>query len=259
MVDVGANCFRRVLFGDDIAYRGDIFLADDKVLDLAVISRILAGPPGDNPASHTGRVKGLGQMAAGIAFFCLENFGGIVESSLIIPAHDAGLNSDGLVDGVEPDYLVHIHPHIQGNAAMRTLRAAHDGRAAPVGCHRHAVLIAPFHQGPDIFFVPGADNGIGKVFNDLLPQADEVVHHLAVGHPQAVKVIGVDILRPYNCPEFVELGFCQTGGDVELHLFFSQIHFFGKIGIRHGKGIFHHGVKPLVGVLKNVRISPLKY
>ena len=81
VVHLGAGGRGRVIQGLEGPGRGDVFLAEDDVVGVAVIGRGLARAQGHDPATHRGILEGLREMAAGIAELGAEAFRGLFRAS----------------------------------------------------------------------------------------------------------------------------------------------------------------------------------
>lgn len=203
LIDGGAGRVARALVTFDDAHGGDIFLADDDILNLAVVAGVLARAARDRPAADGGVFKGLRKVAAGVAPLGMQLFRRVVEDLLELRAAHTGLHGDGLVVLAEADDLVEIFAHIERDTAAHGLHTARDGRTAAVDVHRDFVLRAVFDKPYDIRAVAGVDHGVRHILDNVLSKAHQVDHRFAIGDAQAGIVVYRNVCAAHNGAQVV--------------------------------------------------------
>jgi len=112
--------------GFEDAARGHIFLIYDDILNFPVIGGVLPRSAGDHPTANAGILKGLREVPDGIVAFGAQLFNRILQQVFKLSPPHARFDSHGLINFVQVDQAVHVHGHIQANAALGRLIAAGD-------------------------------------------------------------------------------------------------------------------------------------
>ena len=205
VVDLGAGGGGRVIQGLEGPGRGDVFLAEDDVVGVAVIGRGLAGAQCHDPASHRGILEGLREVAAGIAELSFKELRGLIQGFLVGRSEHARLDACRLVELIYLQELVHVRAHHQGDAALGRAAPEVYGRAGAEDRYRDTLGIAVFHDLLHIVLIARMHYHVGHLADDTLPQFQHFLGGLAVGEFDAAVIVEGHIFRSHNGRECLDL------------------------------------------------------